>query len=412
MQAPGLQSVMEGEMSRVIGSLIVIGLATLPAAAQEPQVGNSVVLVERDIHIPAHPAPGDGDVPFRFASGSTAIVLAIDPATGWLQLRGEEVGGADATGWVARGFVARLAGTTPPTPPPQPPLQLAWCPAKGSQTPRPGGRLRLATWNIGNLHAVDGQSTFGGSDPSVKRFAIDYERIRCYIRMIDPDVIAVQEIDGEEALSRVVDADVYNVHVSPRPKPPSMNGRQNTGFAYKKGLNVTERPDVTSLDVANGELRTGARIDVTHGMQTLVLMSVHLKSGCFDNNASGSACNTLLAQIPKLEEWIDGAAKDPHPFVVLGDFNRRLNVPGDIVWTNLDDGQPANADLLAATDHMPVSCRDNEFTSFIDHMVFDLRATAFVDRSSFRQVTFRQADRPVWDLISDHCPVVVEMWVP
>jgi endonuclease/exonuclease/phosphatase family metal-dependent hydrolase len=398
-------------MSRIAFALVFCCAATLSVGAQEPQVGNTIVLVERDIHIPAHPAPGNGDVPFRFASGSTAVVLTIDAATGWLEIRGEEVGGADATGWITRGFIARI-GTSPTNPQPQPPLQLPWCPDKGSPNPRPGGRLRIATWNIGNLHAVDGQPTFAGTDPSVKRFAIDYERIRCYIRMFDPDILAVQEIDGEEALSRVVDGDVYNVHVSPRVKPPSMNGRQNTGFAYKKGLTVQERPDVTSLDVANGDLRTGARIDVTHGMHTIALMSVHLKSGCFDNNSSGSSCNTLLAQVPKLEEWIDATAKDPNPFIVLGDFNRRLTIPGDLVWTNLDDGQPANANLLAVTDNMPVSCRDNSFTSFIDHIVTDLRATAFVDRSSFRQVTFRQADQAVWDLISDHCPVVVELWVP
>ena len=51
------------------------------------------------------------------------------------------------------------------------------------------------------------------------------------------------------------------------------------------------------------------------------------------------------------------------------------------------------------------------FTDFIDHLVFDQRAIAFVDRSSFRHVTYRQADRAVWDKLSDHCPVVVEMWV-
>jgi hypothetical protein len=47
---------------------------------------------------------------------------------------------------------------------------------------------------------------------------------------------------------------------------------------------------------------------------------------------------------------------------VLGDFNRRLNQPGDRVWADLDDGDPANADLTALTQEMPVSCRDNEFT--------------------------------------------------
>ena len=395
-------------MRRVLLAGLLLLAAGRPGLAQDIHVGDTIVLVERDPHIPAHPGPGDTDVTFRFASGSSASVLAIDPATSWLHIRGEEVGGAERTGWVTRSFVGSIG--SPPPPPPPPPMSLPWCPQKGSPTPRPG-RLRVATWNIENLHALDGQSTFGGTDPSVKRFGIDYERIRCYIRLFDPDILAVQEVDGEEALQRVVDTDVYNLHVSPRPKPSDMNGRQNTGFAYKKGLTVTEQPDVTSLDV-NGALRHGARIDVTHSMHTLALMSVHLKSGCPDPGDSGSACGILMTQIPKLEEWIDTAANGPHPFIVLGDFNRRLNLPGDAVWSNLDDGQPANADLLAVTENMPISCRDNDRTAFIDHIVVDKRATAFVDRSSFRHVTFRQADRSVWDKLSDHCPVVVELWMP
>ena len=55
---------------------------------------------------------------------------------------------------------------------------------------------------------------------------------------------------------------------------------------------------------------------------------------------------------------------------------------------------------------------DPEYESeFIDHIVFDKRSIVYVDRSSFRQVTYRQADMPDWNKISDHCPVVVEMWV-
>jgi endonuclease/exonuclease/phosphatase family metal-dependent hydrolase len=389
--------------------LMVVSLCLVqPLFAQDPHVGDTIVLVEREIHIPAHPGAGNTSVPFRFASGSTAQVLALDAATTWLHIRGEQVGGAEADGWITRAFVASVTpGTGEPT------SELEWCPPVGSQTPRPGGRLRLATWNIGNLHALDGQSTFEGANPSVRRFPIDYERIRCYIRLVDPDILAVQEIDGAAALQRVVDPAVYNVHVPLLPTPPGMNGKQNTGFAYKKGLMVQQQPDVQSLDVStDGSLRRGTRIDVTHGGLTFALMSVHLKSGCVENSSSGSACQTLMTQIPKLEQWIDEAAAGPHPFIVLGDWNRRVNQPGDTIWAELDDAQPVNADLTAVTQHMPISCRDNEFTEFIDHIVFDRRATAFVDRSSFRQVSFRQADRPVWDQISDHCPVVLEMWVP
>ena len=72
---------------------------------------------------------------------------------------------------------------------------------------------------------------------------------------------------------------------------------------------------------------------------------------------------------------------------------------------------PPNADLVAATENMPISCRDNKFTEFIDHIVLDQRAAKWLDPSSFRHVTYRQQDEGVWDLISDHCPVVVELWI-
>jgi endonuclease/exonuclease/phosphatase family metal-dependent hydrolase len=387
------------------GALVIV----TPALSQDVNVGDEVALVEREIHIPAHPAPGDNHVPFRFTSGSSGIVLSIDPSTGWIQLRGEVVGGTEGVGWITSTYIAGPAtGAVSTVEPPE----LGWCLPKGSPDTRPGGRLRIATWNLGNLHAEDGGSTFLGPDPSVKRFSIDYSRIRCYVRLFDPDILAVQEVDGEEALRRIVDGDVYDVHVSSRPKPGFMGGKQNTGFAYRKGLSVTIQPDVTELDVSNGDLRYGTRIDVAVNGETLSLMSVHLKSGCFDNASSGSACNTLFTQIPKLEAWIDKAAGGDHPFIVLGDFNRRLNLPDDLVWKEIDDGVPPNADLLAVTEDMPISCRDNSFTSFIDHIVVDKRAAQFVDRTSFRHVTYRQDEQEVWDKISDHCPVVVELWVP
>ena len=293
-------------------------------------------------------------------------------------------------------------------------LEPAWCPQKGSPDPDPSGRLRIATWNLGNLHHEDGQSTYRYPRPSVKRYPIDYLRLRCYVRLIDPDILAVQEVDGEAALERIVDTDVYHSHVSERPKPNNLRGRQNTGFAYKKGLEVKRKPDFVDLDVSNGYLRHGTRIDLTQSKQTFLLMSVHLKSGCFDNSygKNGRDCTKLVSQVSKLEDWIDDAAAGPNPFIVLGDFNRRFNLPNDFVWSNLDDSHPPNADLTTVTEGMTINCRDNQFTQFIDHIVFDKRGIGLVDRSSFRHVTFRQEDKPVWDKISDHCPVVVEMGIP
>jgi endonuclease/exonuclease/phosphatase family metal-dependent hydrolase len=394
-------------MNRIIHLFMVLFWAGVAlAAAAEVQPGDQVRFITREQHIPAHPAPGDTRVHLRFVSGSEATVLRVHGATGWIEVRGEPVQGPENTGWVTPSYLTSQPGgegSTADT--------LAWCPATGSPTPYPSGRLRLATWNLENLHAQDGQSTYTGNDPSVTRTATDYDRIRCYVRLFDPDILAVQEVDGEAALSRVVDTDVYDVHVDDRPKG-SLNGQQNTGFAFKRGLTVVRRPDFTALDVqGDGRLRYGARIDVTHHGQTIQLLSVHLKSGCFENRTRSVDCPLLLAQVPVLESWIDEAARGPRAFIVLGDFNRRLNQPGDRVWADLDDGDPANADLTALTQEMPVSCRDNAFTEFIDHIVVDPRGLAGVDRASFRQVTYRQADKAVWHKLSDHCPVAVELWV-
>jgi endonuclease/exonuclease/phosphatase family metal-dependent hydrolase len=57
-----------------------------------------------------------------------------------------------------------------------------------------------------------------GSEPSVKHTATDYERIRCCVRLFDPDISAVQEVDGAATLNQVVDTDVYDVHVDDRPE--------------------------------------------------------------------------------------------------------------------------------------------------------------------------------------------------
>jgi hypothetical protein len=168
--------------------------------------------------------------------------------------------------------------------------------------------------------------------------------------------------------------------------------RRNTGVAVTRGRTVVRQPDVQALDVrGDGSLRYGTRIDLTHNGQTVQLMSVPLERGCSEHASTSSAGETLLAQGPVLEGWIDAAAAGPTPFI--------------------DDGQPANGDLTALGQDMPVSCRDNPFTEFIDYLVVDRRVLPWVDRRSFRQVTDRQQDKAVWDQISDHCPVLVELWI-
>jgi hypothetical protein len=118
------------------------------------------------------------------------------------------------------------------------------------------------------------------------------------------------------------------------------------------------QPDVPALDIrGNGNLRDNTRIDLTYNSQTLQLMSVHLKSGCFDDATTSSDCATLLAQASVREDRIDAAAQGPMHFIMVGDFDRRFTQPPDLVWADLDEGEPAHADLSTVTQEISIGCR-------------------------------------------------------
>jgi endonuclease/exonuclease/phosphatase family metal-dependent hydrolase len=133
------------------------------------------------------------------------------------------------------------------------------------------------------------------------------------------------------------------------------------------------------------------------GRAPLRLLAVHLKSGCA-SGATNEACGMLQRQVPILEAWIDARAKEKLRFVVLGDFNRRLAQPGDVIWKEIDDADPPNADLSLAAGGQGPKC-DPRFRDFIDHVVLDRRAAASL--AGFAELTYDAgAERP-----SDHCPI-------
>ena len=233
-------------------------------------------------------------------------------------------------------------------------LPLACCtvlqpPPSSAPTTSAGSRpLRLATWNLEFLAERDGI----GCRP---RTAADYLAMRAIADRLDADVIAFQEAESEKAAERVFDPASYKVVMEARtgdttgtcggehPDQPFI--RQAVGFAIRKGIAFDRNADVTSLMLGNPQLRSG--IDVTlrpEGRAPLRLLGIHLKSGCF-SGGEAKACPVLLEQIPHLEAWIDAAASGPTPFVVLGDWNRRLATAGDRVWSEIDDRDPVNANL-------------------------------------------------------------------
>ncbi|MGV7121263.1 endonuclease/exonuclease/phosphatase family protein [Sphingopyxis sp. 550A] len=275
-------------------------------------------------------------------------------------------------------------------------------PAASAPVDRP---LKLASWNLEFLAEKDGV----GCNP---RTEADYGAMRRIADGLDADVIAFEEAENPAAAARVFDPRRYTIVMEGRPWNPggTCGGkypeqtviRQAVGFAVRKGIAFDRNADVISLMGGNEQLRSGIDILLKPaGREPIRLLGVHLKSGCFAGDTA-KACPILLDQIPALETWIDAAAKGPARFAILGDWNRRLALPGDRVWAEIDDGEPANSDLRLADEGIRPEC-DPRYDSFIDHIALDRRAAT--DMLAFAETRYAEGEKHY----SDHCPIAVTL---
>lgn len=263
-----------------------------------------------------------------------------------------------------------------------------------------GPGLKLASWNVEHLAERNGT----GCRP---RGDADYAAMRAHAEALGADVVALQEVESKAAAERVFDPARWNVLIEQRTgtaRTSDCGSRaqgqtiraQRTGFAIRKGLAFERQPDLTALQLGDPDLRSAVDVVVRpRGGQPLRLLSVHLKSGCSAGDRN-EACPVLLRQVPVLEQWIDRRAAEGLRFAVLGDFNRRLALPGDAVWADWDDAQPANADLALAAGDRTARCNPR-YRDFIDHIVLDRRAAA--DLAGFDETTYNGP------ALSDHCVV-------
>jgi endonuclease/exonuclease/phosphatase family metal-dependent hydrolase len=266
--------------------------------------------------------------------------------------------------------------------------------AAASSAARPAPReLQLASWNLEWLSSKNDRGP-------VRRRDADYARLAGYAMRLDADVVAVQEVDGEGALRRVFDPGRYAYHLA------TQHDAQLTGFAYRRDLAVLVHPDLEALNV--GGVRVGVDVTVHVNGQPLRLLSVHLKSACFSGSLgrAKAACVKLRAQLPVLEAWIDARAAAHEPFVVLGDFNRRLNAD-DPFYRELDDGDPPEADLTLVTEGQPSHCWGGKFPDFIDHMLLSKSVASWQRPGSFSQLEYTTADTVHHGTLSDHCPISI-----
>jgi len=284
-------------------------------------------------------------------------------------------------------------------------------------------RLRIATWNLNNLHSVVGEPLRPGAPA---RSAADFEILADYARRLNADVIALQEVSSPDAVAMLFPPSQYEIHLSGRYYADLSRQRQTdriyTAFAVRRNrVDMISVEDVPSLGVTLGNghrTRHGLELVVNWRGEPLHLLSVHLKSGCFAGALTrprSTACRILSAQVPSLERWIDQRVAQGYALVVLGDFNRAFDVHGgrDHFWRDIDDREPTGLELW----RLPFGTRSNCWRGTpryhpdpIDFMVFDQRAWRWVDRNSFALIDYDDVDRDAdRGTPSDHCPALVDL---
>ena len=262
--------------------------------------------------------------------------------------------------------------------------------------------LHVAAWNLEHLADSNAEGCVGREDA-------DYSALAERIHALGADVVAFQEVENAAAGRRVFDEERWSAEVSTRPstgsgppcrgRPSARLGHLATGIAVRAGLEYTRNADFSAVAGGNRFLRWGTDVTVMRGGEDLRVLSVHLNSGCWgaeqdDNASSAATCATLREQMETLAEWIADRREEGTPFVIAGDFNRRLAVPGDWGWVLLSENNPGLSLVTAGR----ISRCDARYPEYIDHVLFDADTGASMALGSFEEAE-RSTPHP------DHCAV-------
>lgn len=307
--------------------------------------------------------------------------------------------------------------------------------------------FRISTWNIQTL-ASPGRKVFSGQD--YVRNPADLAMLAEVGRGLRSDVIALQEIASPAALANVFPVRDWTLCISGQfyqtypqlGRPPVARcvsdgplddtpaavalAGQFTALAVRKDSGISiEVGDLAELGVVHRDddgverhVRWGLVGRLSRGGETLTLLNVHLKSGCFDDPPTADSrsphCVTFARQIPVLDGW---SRAQTGPFVILGDFNRRLDLDRDEVLARLtgaDTPAPGdNRQLIRFPYRRPSACLPQPIESHsyvsIDYILLGpgLRGRDYAEFSP--PVPDDESPRDFKKRFGDHCPKTVRV---
>ena len=264
-------------------------------------------------------------------------------------------------------------------------------------------KLTVATWNVEHL-ASD------GVQGCKMRTESDYNQLAQYVNTIDADVFALQEVASEAAVSRIFNPEKWQVIMSSRNDSPSykcrgngnLSTQQKVAFAVKKSITVSDLKHLTSFSEVKLGAREGLQLSLKYNNQTINLLNLHLKSGCFTQNYSQSdrkSCQIFAKQAEILKQHVASQVLPGEQWLVLGDFNHHLaDDKNTLRNTLIPENMSANSKLTVLTDGKQ-SCHP-KYPAPIDHII----SSPTMTRKLSSPVMFHKyTQQAPTTMLSDHC---------
>lgn len=265
-------------------------------------------------------------------------------------------------------------------------------------------------------------------------------------------VIAFQEVKSQAAVVEVLGryASSFDTCAAPHTTFQTVAfawdkraGTRPGTCAVRTELAISEDPnDKSSLRT----VRPGLALALDVNGETVTFMNIHLKSSCANLHDSAryrgykltdgnGACRVLNRQVPALEHWIEAVDAASPRFVLLGDYNRRIDeeaaapvasglvradgsdpagphkpdaqgyVTTQYLWQEIADGKPA-LHLVPA----PLAAPGCAGFDGLDHIVLSGALRALQDATTFASRKTAVVARPDQKIeTSDHCPTVLKL---
>ena len=114
--------------------------------------------------------------------------------------------------------------------------------------------VRIASWNLNNLHFISGEALRARAPIRADR---DFAILQQYGRRLDADIIALQEVNGPHAARRLFSESDYDIYFSGRYDQDTKSGHPSdriyTGFAVRKNVfDSVTKSDYSELSVPHG----------------------------------------------------------------------------------------------------------------------------------------------------------------